>query len=183
MLLVRRLPVKYKEAEDKKFFYLDVGSETHGRPSFRIWVSGRLVQREVKFNRDFYFLTFPVLNAGIVQTEKGTLVLRPMPDDSVVYNVLVPCGYRGGSSLKVVSPEKAQVYRYEEYESPLGNLGISQGGIVVAPGSIKVQWERRGRLYGEAPRGVTTIYSEGREETVDLVEDVGDLDELGQLLE
>src|SRR5690606_32106376 len=97
MLLVRRLPVEYKETEDKKFFYTDVGSETHGRSSFRLWVSGRLVQKEVKFNRDFYFLEFPVVNAGIVKTEKGTLVLRPMPG-SVVYNVLVPCGYRGGSS-------------------------------------------------------------------------------------
>src|SRR5690606_22637867 len=97
--------------------------------SFRLWVSGRLVQKEVKFNRDFYFLEFPVVNAGIVKTEKGTLVLRPM-EDAVVYNVLVPCGYRGGSSLEVVSPENAQVYRYEKYDSPLGNLGISQGGII-----------------------------------------------------
>lgn len=183
MLLVERLSLNYRETEGKKFFYLDIGSETHGRPSFRLWVAGRLVQEETKDNQVYYFLKFPVLNAGIVKTEKGTLVLRPMMD-SIVYNVLVPCGYRGSSSFEVVSPEGAQVYPYEEYSSPLGNLGVSQGGIVVAPlGNIKVQWNRNGRLYGRAPSGVTTIYLDGREETIDRVEDVEDLNELDQLLE
>ena len=183
MLLVERLPLRYRETEGKKFFYMDIGSETHGRPSFRLWVSGRLVQQETKDNQVYYFLRFPVLDAGIVRTEKGTLVLRPIPD-LIVYNILVPCGYRGYASFEVVSPEMALVYPYEEYHSPLGNLGVSQGGIIVAPlGSVKVQWERRGRLYGATPNGVTTIHPDGREETIDRIEDVEDLDELGQLLE
>ncbi len=130
-MLVERLSLNYRETEGKQFFYVDVGSETHDRPSFRLWVSGRLVQKETKDGQVYYFLKFPVLNAGIARTEKGTLVLRPMPD-SVTYNVLVSCGYRGSSSFKVVSPEMTQIYLYEEYSSPLGNLGVSQGGIVVA---------------------------------------------------
>lgn len=179
-MLVKRVNLKFKEAEGKQFFYVDMGSETHGRPSFRLWVSGRLVQKETKDSQVYYFLEFPVLNAGITRTEKGTLVLRPA-QDTVTYNVLIPCGYRGDSYLEVVSPETTQVYLYEEYSSPRGNLGVSQGGIVVAPlGSIKVQWDRSGRLYGAAPSGVTIIYPNGREETIDRVED---LNELGQLLE
>jgi len=181
MLLVKRLPLKYKETEGKKFFYMDVGSETHGRPSFRLWVTQKLVQEEIKDNQIKHYLKFPV-NAEIVKTEKGTLVLRPA-QDTVTYNVLIPCGYRGSSSLGVVSPETAQVYLYKEYSSPLGNLGVSKGGIVVAPlGSIKVQWDRSGRLYGAAPSGVTTIYPDGREETIDRVEDIEDVKELSQLL-
>lgn len=183
MLLVKRLPLKYRETEGKKFFYLDIGSETHGRPSFRLWVSGRLAQKVTKDDQVHYFLEFPVVNAGIVKTEKGTLVLRPMPD-SVAYNVMVSCGYRGKSSFEVVSPETAQVYPYKEYSSPRGNLGVSQGGIVVAPlGSIKVQWERSGRLYGATPSGVTIVHPDGRKETIDQVEDAEDLAELGQLIE
>jgi len=183
MLLVKRLSLNYRETEGRQFFYGDIGSEAHGRPSFRLWVSGRLVQKETKDSQVYYFLKFPVINAGIVRTEKGTLVLRPA-QDTVTYNVLVSCGYRGSSSFEVVSPEMTQVYLYEEYSSPLGNLGVSQGGIVVAPlGSIKFKWERTGRLYGSAPTGITKLYPDGREETIDRVEDVEDLNELGQLLE
>ena len=180
-MLVERVRLKFREVEGKRFFYMDVGSETHGRPSFRLWVSERLVQKETK-DSQVYFLEFPVLNAGIARTEKGTLVLRPMLD-SIVYNVLVPCGYRGSSSLEVVSPEMAQVYLYKKYSSPRGNLGVSQGAIIVTPfDSIKFKWDRSGRLYGAAPSGVTTIYPDGREETIDRVEDVEDLNELSQLL-
>ena len=182
-MLVKRLPLNYRETDGKQFFYVDIGSEVHGRPSFRLWVSGRLVQKETKDNQVYYFLEFPVLNAGIARTEKGTLVLRPA-QDNVTYNVLVPCGYRGGSSLEVVSPEMAQVYLYEEYSSPRGNLGVSQGAIIVAPlGSIRVRWERTGRLYGSVPTGITELYPDGREETIDRVEDSEDLNELSQLLE
>jgi len=183
-MLVKEVNLKFKEAEGKRFFYMDVGSEVHGRPSFRLWVSGRLVQEEIKDDQiKHYYLKFPVINAGIVRTEKGTLVLRPA-QDTVTYNVLVSCGYRGSSSFEVVSPEMTQVYLYEEYSSPLGNLGVSQGGMVVAPlGSIKFKWERTGRLYGSAPTGITKLYPDGREETIDRVEDVEDLNELGQLLE
>ena len=182
MLLVKRLSLNYRETEGRQFFYGDIGSEAHGRPSFRLWVSGRLVQKETKDSQVYYFLEFPVLNAGIVRTEKGTLVLRPL-EDSITYNVLVPCGYRGGSSLEVVNPD-AQMFLYDEYSSPRGNLGVSQGAIIVAPlGSIRVRWERTGRLYGSAPTGITKLYPDGREETIDRVEDVEDLNELGQLLE
>lgn len=178
-MLVKRVNLKFREVEGKRFFYMDVGSEVHGRPSFRLWVTQKLVQEEIKDNQIKHYLKFPV-NAEIVKTEKGTLVLRPA-QDTVTYNVLIPCGYRGSSSLEVVSPETAQVYLYKEYSSPLGNLGVSKGGIVVAPlGSIKVQWDRSGRLYGAAPSGVTTIYPDGREETIDRVKDV---EELSQLLE
>lgn len=182
-MLVKRVNLKFKEAEGKQFFYVDMGWEDHGRPSFRLWVSGRLVQKETKDSQVYYFLEFPVLNAEITRTEKGTLVLRPA-QDTVTYNVLIPCGYRGDSYLEVVSPEMAQVYLYEEYSSPRGNLGVSQGAIIVAPlGSIKFKWERTGRLYGSAPTGITKLYPDGREETIDRIEDVEDVEELSRLLE
>jgi hypothetical protein len=178
-MLIKEVNLKFKEAEGKRFFYMDVGSEVHGRPSFRLWVSGRLVQEEIKDDQiKHYYLKFPVINAGIVRTEKGTLVLCPA-QDTVTYNVLIPCGYRGSSSLEVVDPKTAQVYLYEKYSSPRGNLGVSQGAIIVTPfGSIKFKWERIGRLYGSAPTGITIIYPIGREETIDQVEDVKELSQL-----
>jgi hypothetical protein len=182
-MLVKRVNLKYKEAEERLLFYVDVGSEDHGRPSFRLWVSRRLVKQELRDNQVEYFVEFPILNAGVTRTEKGILVLRPALR-TIVYNVLVPCGYRGSSSLEVVSPGGAQVYLYEEYSSPRGNLGVSQGAIIVVPlDSIKFKWERKGRLYGESPTGITAIYPIGKEETIDRVEDVEDVKELSQLLE
>ena len=77
----------------------------------------------------------------------------------------------------------AQVYLYKKHSSPRGNLGVSQGAIIVTPfDSIKFKWERRGRLYGGSPTGVTIIYPIGREEIIDRVEDVEDVKELSQLL-
>ena len=181
-MLVERVNLKFKEVEGRQFFYLDVGSEDHGRPSFRLWVNRKLVQEEIKDDQIKHYLNFPVINAGVVRTEKGTLVLRPA-QDTVTYNVLIPCGYRGSSYLEVLNPE-AQIFLYDEYSSPRGNLGVSQGAIIVVPlGSVQIRWERTGRLYGSAPTGITKLYSDGREETIDQVEDVEDLNKLGQLLE
>ena len=181
-MLVERVRLKFREVEGKRFFYMDVGSEDHGRPSFRLWVSQKLVQEEIKDDQIKHYLKFPVINAGIVRTEKGTLVLRPT-QDTVTYNVLIPCGYRGSSYLEVLNPE-AQIFLYDEYSSPRGNLGVSQGAIIVIPlGSVRVRWERTGRLYGSAPTGITKLYPDRKEETIDLVEDVEDVKELSQQLE
>ena len=151
-----RIDVSFKENEHgDKFPYIDLGYETHGRISFRLWVSGRMVEKD----EDGYYLEFP-MKGKIERTEKGNLVLRPS-DDYVVYFVFEPCGYRGSSSIKILSPE-TEAFWFSEYSSPRGSLGVSLGALINAKGSLKYRWEKTGRLYGSSPEGVTTITPDGK---------------------
>jgi len=158
------------------FWYIDVGSETHGRPSFRLWVSHRLVEATKREyycggSQEYFVVKFPA-RAFIKHTEKGNLVLKPS-EDHITYNILVPCGYRGGSSFEVIEPKDAEVFEYRVYRSPRGSLGVSHGALIVVKGQQKiiVKWHRSGRLYAAASQGVTVVHPDGKEETLDFLAD------------
>ncbi|MFZ8804316.1 MAG: hypothetical protein ACO2PO_15205, partial [Candidatus Calescibacterium sp.] len=56
-------------------------------------------------------------------------------------------------------------YKFWEYSSPRGSLGISEGVLVeTSKETIKIKWERTGRLYGSAPKGITVLHIDGRVE-------------------
>lgn len=183
MLSISKVRVSFREADGVRFPYVDIGCEDHGRPSFRLWVSSRLV-KDVKDSSGNvrYILQFPVENAEIIRTEKGSIVLRPA-SCKITYNILVPCGYRGSSRLQVLTPADAVLYEYMYYESPRGNLGVSHGALVVAPMTepLRIRWKRSGRLYGAPDEGITILYPDGREETLDDLPD--GIDELNRLKE
>lgn len=187
MLLVKEKEVKVKEVEGNTFPYIDLGSEDHGRVSFRLWVSSRLVEtvQRDQWGRPFEsrVVRFPA-RAVITRTDRGTLVMRP--GEGTVYNILVHCGYRGGSSLKVLSPEVVEAHGYYVYSSPRGSCGVSFGAVIqVAPDQpLKVKWERTGRLYGSPGTGITVLYPDGREEGIDLLADgLEEVEKLKDLLE
>jgi hypothetical protein len=116
-----------KEVDGTVFYYCPFGSETHGTPSFILWVSSKLIEKDEE-GRDY--LKFPVINAKINITEKGNYVLKPI-EGWITYNVGVRCGYRGHSSYKIINPEGDEVeVLYRIYESPRGNLGISEYGLI-----------------------------------------------------
>jgi hypothetical protein len=153
--------VSYKEDEKgEKFYFIDVGSEDHGRPSFRLWVSAKLIIRDEN-GRDI--IKFPV-NATIVKTEKGSLILKPQENFTVRY-IFVNCGYRGGASFEILEPKEAQIFEFREYRSPRGNCGISKGALVVIPKGtvLKYKWKRTGRTYGGPTEGITIQYEDGKE--------------------
>lgn len=179
MLQKGKVYVEVREADGHRFPYVDIGAGFHGRPSFRLWISEKLLS-QAEGGKEF--LAFPA-RAAVVKTEKGSLVLRPA-EDKTTYNILVDSGFRGGAELEVLTPG-AEVYRYEEYASPRGNLGISSGAIVVVPATavLKVQWSRTGRLYGASAQGVTFLYPDGREETVDFLADgIEDFDQIKKIV-
>ena len=166
--------VSYKEADGAKFWFLDLGAESHGRTSFRLWVSHKLVQsreeedwRGEKILKNF--LTFP-LEATITKTQKGGLVLKPAKNE-FVYDILVECGYRGSSSFQVLSPAEFTVYSYYIYHSPRGNCGVSDGALVHVPSDdpLKIRWEKTGRLYGGPGQGVEIYYPDGRVEGLEML--------------
>jgi hypothetical protein len=170
--------VNYKQNETgEKFPYIDIGSEDHGRKSFRLWVSHKLITKEDEKE----IIKFPC-NAEIIQTEKGTLVMRPS-ENYIVHNIHVECGYRGGAEFEILEPKDVKVYEYRFFHSPRGNCGISRGALVVVPrGSVlKYRWARSGRTYGSPKRGIRIVFEDGKEENF---EDIADgLDELDKIKE
>lgn len=184
-----RLTVSVKEAEGNVFYYIDVGYEYHGHPSFRLWLSSRLVKRDENGSS---FIEFPI-KAHIFKTEKGSLVMKPS-ENSIIYNIFMQGGYRGDSRFEIVSPlpvkhmhgaeyanepETAPVliYPYYEFESPRGSLGVNSGALVEVspPAPLKVKWSRSGRLYGSLSRLVQIYYPDGKIEELEGTESIEDL--------
>lgn len=152
-------------------YYIDVGSGTHGKVSFRLWLSSKLVREE----EGYLYVEFP-LHAQIIKTEKGNYVAKPGP--GVIYDVFVDCGYRGDAEFQVEvdDPEILQL-DYVVYHSPVGSLGVSRGALVYVPSGkpIIVRWKRTGRLYGSPAKGTTKYYPDGTVEELDGADDVSDL--------
>ena len=163
--------VKYKEFEGTKFYYIDVGSGAHGKVSFRLWVSSKLVRDE----EGSLYIEFP-LCAQIVKTEKGNYVAKPGP--GVIYDIYIHCGYRGDAEFTIETddPEILQL-DYVVYRSSVGSLGVSRGALVYVPSGkpIVVHWRRTGRLYGSPAKGISKYYPDGGVEEVDGADDVSDL--------
>lgn len=148
---------KRVETAEGNFPYVDVGWEDHGRPSFRLWVSERLVET---LNARI-IVRFPA-RAVVRITARGTRVLKPSADH-VTYVVGKSEGYRGGSSFSIESPADAQVYQFLVYASQRGSLGVARYGLVVVtpPQPVVFRWERTGRTYGGPKEGLTRIDPDG----------------------
>jgi|GEM_PF-1398415 len=185
------MKVEFREDErGRKFPFIDIGEEDHGKPSFRLWVSGRFVrpriidahavwdeERQTWYHpkvQDGYEVIFPVPNARIERTQKGSLVMRPH-EGSMVYNIMVLCGYRGGADIDVVSLDfdSEDVFRYQEYRSPRGNLGIDAGALVNFPSGepLTYKWYRTGRLYGKPSEGLMMVMPDGMERELAMLSD------------
>jgi len=156
------------DEKGNKYPFVDVGSETHGRKSYRLWVSGRLVTEE----NGKHYLELPVLDAKIERTPKGSLVLRAS-NGWRVENIFVACGFRGYSEFEILEPQDVDVFGYKHYHSPRGNLGISNAALVNVPRAavLKYRWKKSGRLYGAANEGINIIMPDGDERPFEDVPD------------
>lgn len=155
------MKVEYREDEKgQKFPFVDVGSENHGRSSFRLWVASRLL---TKNKEGIDELVFPVRNAKITKTEKGSFVMRST-EGFMVHDVFVHCGYRGSSSLKIIEPMDigTDSFPYCVYSSQTGSLGTSNGALVnVLLGKmLKIQYHRSGRRIDQ-PDGIMLFLPSG----------------------
>lgn len=153
------------EKVDDRFYYIDVGHETHGRYTFRLWISSKLITEED-------FLQFPVPGV-IVETEKGTKVLK-YSEDYLTHYIYLEAGFRGGSSLTIHSDDAdVKIYRFQVFGSPRGRLGISEGAIICIPRGERliVEGRRSGRLYGAPDRGIV-IFDESHEKGYKIFEGI-----------
>jgi len=120
-----KIPINIK---DEKYPYIDditlnlteIGSRKRGRP---IYMSIRFVQSEgnekfVEFER-ISPITLMLTNAKMIQTEKGTLVIK-YEENSTLYAIEIPSGFRGSVSIEVTSGE---CYKSYVLMSPAGSLG------------------------------------------------------------
>jgi len=143
-----------REVEGKVFYLLKVGSGRHGKPSFIVWVSPKLVTQ----TQDGFFLELPAENVNLTRGKKD-LILRS--GDKNLFNIFVRCGYRGGSEIEILTP--GDVFEYQEWRSPQGSLGISRGALVLTKdSSVKYRWRRTGRTYGSPTEGISAIGLDGR---------------------
>lgn len=174
-----RVPVKFVEREGgKKFYYVDLGREDHGKSSVRVWVSSSLVEKE----GDREVVKLYGKGRRIIRTEKGSYVMKPNPE----YNVFLvgwKCGYRGESSYEIVDEVEVEV-PFKVYESERGSLGVSHYALASTKAdSLRVRLRRSGRTYGKPKKKYVkyTLTEEGRQDTVELLPD--DDEELIKLLE
>jgi len=155
--------VRFIERDGKRFFYMDFGSEVHGRTSFRLWINRKLIEKDRDGNE-----VVRILGKGrrIVKTEKGNYVLKPDPN-FCVFKVGWRAGYRGWSEYEVLTPNIDLVVPYRIYHSPRGNLGISEYALVsTLQDRILVRLTRGGRLYGDPSEMTVELIAtdEGQEE-------------------
>jgi len=178
---MKKIYLNTKEVEGRRFYYFDFGSETHGRTSFRLWVHYRLVGWEAEEDGSQRpVLEFPVRGATLAQGKKpSTVIMRP--GTGVVYNVYVPCGYRGDGRVEKWNPEPTRVFGYSVYSSPRGSLGVSHGYLVELQDEVPLtyQWRRTGRLYGKPASGTVILYPDGREEDLEETE-LCEIEDLGE---
>jgi hypothetical protein len=169
------VPVKQASFYGEEIYYIDIGSEEHGKPSFKLWVSSELVMDGITHEG----VVFPA-HADIVKTKSGELVLVPS-NKTATYYFYVKCGYRGVSHYEVIVPpdtwqeknKRMDKYPFKIYDSPRGNLGINEGAIVVVEprDDIIVKWIRTGRLYDTPRKGITILYRDSNKQELPNVDD------------
>lgn len=161
--------VNFKEDDaGNRFYFVDLGSETHGAKSFRLWISSKLVRMDSDGNE---YIEFPAY-AYIKKTERGTLILKPS-DEYIVHYIYVSSGYRGSAQIEILEPKDHTAYKFYVYHSPRGRLGVDEGALVVVPKDtiLKYRWTRSGRLYGSSPHGITIVMPDGEEKEFDMLAD------------
>jgi hypothetical protein len=171
------LKVKVNQVEEKKFHYVDLGEE---RNSQRVWINSLYFEEELKNKLDEeYNETIGILkNARIEKTLKGNYVIKKGTNN--IFFILVLCGYRGSSHIKVVS-EYVNLIRFDYYHSENGKLGISEGVVIeTSQDNVKIEWQRDGRLYGEPDKGVSVIKVDASVESVDNI-DIEELKEIDNI--
>ncbi|MBX0311572.1 MAG: hypothetical protein JHC31_07300 [Sulfurihydrogenibium sp.] len=168
-----------KTVDGKEFFYLPVGSEDHGRPTYVLWIARRFVKTDEK---GYNFIEFPVEGCSITTGKGRGLILRP--GDKNLFKIVIPCGYRGRSYIEnIICEDEPQVYKFLEFHSPRGSTGVDEGALILTRSpKVKVEWSRTGRLYGDPSHGITVLYLNGQKEELNCV-DSEDLELLERELE
>jgi hypothetical protein len=131
---------KYPYFEDKDLDITGIGSRKRGRI---IYVSGRFVKEKDGKNyiefEPINSIALKLINAKMIQTEKGTLVIKYEPN-SVLYVLEIPSGYRGSSDVEILNGD---CQKTEVLMSPAGSLGEVKH--IWCNGNAEIQYKISGR--------------------------------------
>jgi hypothetical protein len=169
---ILELKIQEKKVEGKTFYFIDLGRDNFVK---RIWINPWYYE-ELKQGLNEYKEMLGILKKSkIEKTSRGNHIIKR--GENNIFIVMVECGYRGKSEIKVIS-ESVNLVNFSYYHSPRGNLGVSDGVVVETKlDYVKIIWHRDGRLYGSPSKGISTIYSDGRIETIEDA-DVEEIEEI-----
>jgi hypothetical protein len=163
-----KMYVREKQAEEKTFYYVEIGAEDHYHPTFIIWVHPSFIKTDGSGN----YIEFPIRNCQIIKGKGKGLILKK--GDKNLFYFTIGAGFRGKSTIENIDcyGNECEVYKFFDYDSPRGSTGIDEGALILTKSEkVKIKWSRNGRLYGKAPKGITILYIDGREEQLECVDD------------
>lgn len=140
---------------DSGFKFIEFRYDSHDHKTLRLWLNN-LIDTVTKDSKEF--VQFPINDAKIHRTDKGTYVIRPSVGYHI-YLVEIDSGYRGNAKIESVN-NIDMVIRFEQFHSGQGNLGITACALVNGSDYIDVEWQRSGRRIDKT-NGVTRYHSNG----------------------
>ena len=132
------------ERNQAGFKYCDFHYGSHDKQRFRLWIN-RMIQLDSDPDKTGEYLQFPVEDAVIDITEKGTYVLRYI-HGFVTHCVTIRSGYRGGAMIQDLRGGSL-VKEIKLLHSQTGSLGETHMAFIYAPidSPVDIQWRRSGR--------------------------------------
>ena len=158
------------EQNDRGYRYIELRGGSHERYTLRIWVSNKIKLTPTEVEGEMV-LDFPITNAYITKTPKGSLVLHP--GDGTVFFYQCSSGYRGGASVDVINGGEI-IGDIHRYHSPRGSLGSTHCVFINGGPVVEVRWHRSGRRVDQHT-GVVRLTADGNVEEVIDDPDVCDL--------
>ncbi|MEN3039820.1 MAG: hypothetical protein ABDI07_11870, partial [Candidatus Kryptonium sp.] len=161
--IITKISLMIKQGEDGKSYYLSPwGSGFHGRVSFYTWYNFRVLDFQ---NQDKPVAKFPIQGKIEKGQKENVYIIRP-DEERIVFPFITKCGFRGSSKILEINPSPEIVLRFEEYKSPRGNLGVSEGALIQVRRSdfpLKIKVKYTGRLYGDPPEMIYLLKLEDGE--------------------
>jgi hypothetical protein len=143
-----KLNVRKKTTPQGKFFYVPIGSDTHGRPSLIVWI-GREAQGFVQGEGGTLYIEFPLKGAAI-EERKGRLILKK--GRGIIYLVRV-LGREGAEITQWESKSEVQGAWFGKYSNKWGKGEV---GLIVLEEiePLYVEWAEWGPPFEGIDRGV-----------------------------
>jgi hypothetical protein len=120
-----------------------------------MWVSSKLIKNNEQGEP---YITYPLKGVALIKGQKDYILKT---GENNLYYVFVQSGYRGSSSIEIISPT-IQVVKFYIYRSQLGSCGIGEGALVETKEPvIKVKFSKTGKTYGAPKSGILIYYENG----------------------
>jgi hypothetical protein len=138
------------EKNERGFYFIEIHHDIHSREIFRLWIHPYFIHKDEEGKE---YVEFPLENAKIEITEKGSFVLR-RKQGWIVWVIEWRSGYRGSANVEVLGDGVEVIKKIKVLHSPLGNLGETELVFFNIPQNVKAKviCKRTGRHVSEEER-------------------------------